>query len=224
MSGRGVDITHRFCAIERIYSSHYLFHTSNDMQCIQARPLWEYSIRNEIKKGNNVLVVAHTNSLRALMRVIDGTYLLQKQEYLPEMPARSAKTSTDWSLDSFCFDVPIDISESDIQEVSMPSGIPFVYKVRRLLLALCCDFGNSLVRCPMALHSSKSCPIFIPSLIRKSIPYHQPRAKYHRLILLESSLKSQDCLKRHSSEASCGIAMCPVLSDKRSKQSNALVR
>jgi hypothetical protein len=39
-----------------------------------ARPLWEYGIREEIKKGNNVLVVAHTNTLRGLMQVIDGEY------------------------------------------------------------------------------------------------------------------------------------------------------
>jgi bisphosphoglycerate-dependent phosphoglycerate mutase len=75
VSGRGY-ITYRFGAIKCIHSSHHLFHTSNDMQCIQARPLWEYSIRNEIKKGNNVLVVAHTNSLRALMRVIDSKYYI----------------------------------------------------------------------------------------------------------------------------------------------------
>jgi bisphosphoglycerate-dependent phosphoglycerate mutase len=34
--------------------------------------LWKYGIREEIKKGNNVLVVAHTNTLRGLMQVIDG--------------------------------------------------------------------------------------------------------------------------------------------------------
>jgi len=67
--------------------------TESLMDCMQrARPLWEYGISREIKKGNNVLVVAHTNTLRGLMKVIDN------------------------------------ISEDDIQEVSMPSAIPFVYK------------------------------------------------------------------------------------------------
>jgi len=66
--------------------------TESLMDCMErARPLWEYGIRKEIKKGNNVLVVAHTNTLRGLMQVIDG------------------------------------IGEEDIQEVSMPGGIPFVY-------------------------------------------------------------------------------------------------
>jgi len=47
--------------------------TESLMDCMQrARPLWEYSISKEIKKGNTVLVVAHTNTLRGLMQVIDG--------------------------------------------------------------------------------------------------------------------------------------------------------
>eukprot|EP00956_Cyclotella_meneghiniana_P035419 scaffold114783_cov17-Cyclotella_meneghiniana.AAC.1 len=59
---------------------------------ILARPLWEYAIKNEIQKGNTVLVVAHTNTLRGLMKHIDN------------------------------------IDENAITEVSMPGGIPFVYK------------------------------------------------------------------------------------------------
>lgn len=67
--------------------------TESLMDCMErARPLWEYGIRKEIENGNTVLVVAHTNTLRALMQVIDN------------------------------------IGEDDIQEVSMPGGIPFVYK------------------------------------------------------------------------------------------------
>jgi 2,3-bisphosphoglycerate-dependent phosphoglycerate mutase len=58
----------------------------------RARPLWEYGIKKRLQKGNTVLVIAHTNTLRALMQVIDG------------------------------------IKEDDIKEVSMPGGIPFVYK------------------------------------------------------------------------------------------------
>jgi len=67
--------------------------TESLMDCMErARPLWEYGIRKEIQKGNTVLVVAHTNTLRSLMQVIDN------------------------------------IGEKEIQEVSMPGGIPFVYK------------------------------------------------------------------------------------------------
>ena len=39
---------------------------------ILARPLWEYAIKNEIQRGNTVLVVAHTNTLRGLMKHIDN--------------------------------------------------------------------------------------------------------------------------------------------------------
>jgi bisphosphoglycerate-dependent phosphoglycerate mutase len=35
------------------------------------RPLWEYAIKKEIERGNTVLVVAHTNTLRGLMKHID---------------------------------------------------------------------------------------------------------------------------------------------------------
>jgi len=67
--------------------------TESLADCMErARPLWEYGISRKIEKGNTVLVVAHTNTLRGLMKVIDG------------------------------------ISEEDIKEVSMPGGIPFVYK------------------------------------------------------------------------------------------------
>lgn len=37
----------------------------------RARPLWEYKIRKDIEKGNNVLVIAHTNTLRGLIKQID---------------------------------------------------------------------------------------------------------------------------------------------------------
>jgi len=67
--------------------------TESLMDCMErARPLWEYAIKNEIQKGNTVLVVAHTNTLRGLMKHIDN------------------------------------IEENAITEVSMPGGIPFVYK------------------------------------------------------------------------------------------------
>ena len=47
--------------------------TESLMDCMErARPLWEYGIAKEIAKGNTVLVVAHTNTLRGLMKVIDG--------------------------------------------------------------------------------------------------------------------------------------------------------
>lgn len=58
----------------------------------RARPLWEYKIRKDIENGENVLVVGHTNTLRGLIKQIDG------------------------------------INDDDIQDVSMPNGVPFVYR------------------------------------------------------------------------------------------------
>jgi len=36
------------------------------------RPFWEESIRDQLLQGKNVLVVAHGNSLRALVKYLDN--------------------------------------------------------------------------------------------------------------------------------------------------------
>lgn len=54
-------------------------------------PLWNQSIRADIKKGNQVLIAAHGNSLRALMMHLEG------------------------------------LSQAEIMEVNVPTGIPLVY-------------------------------------------------------------------------------------------------
>jgi len=61
----------------------------------RARPLWEHKIRKDIKQGKTVVVVAHRDTLRGLVKVIDG------------------------------------ISDKDISKVSIPTGIPFVYRFDR---------------------------------------------------------------------------------------------
>ncbi|KAJ1442658.1 histidine phosphatase superfamily, partial [Ochromonadaceae sp. CCMP2298] len=55
-------------------------------------PLWESHIKPDLQAGRNVLIVAHRNSLRALVKHIDG------------------------------------IGTADIQKMSVPNGIPLVYK------------------------------------------------------------------------------------------------
>ncbi len=46
--------------------------TESLLECQErARTLWEYKIRNDIKQGKTVLVVAHRDTLRGLSRVID---------------------------------------------------------------------------------------------------------------------------------------------------------
>ncbi len=55
-------------------------------------PYWRQSIAPQLSAGRNVLVVAHGNSLRALVKMLDG------------------------------------ISESDIVELNIPTGIPLLYE------------------------------------------------------------------------------------------------
>lgn len=81
--------------------------TESLLDCMdRARPLWEYKIRDEIRRGNNVLVVAHANTLRGLIKVIDS------------------------------------IGDEEIQDVAMPTGIPFVYRFDRELNPLLPDEGS----------------------------------------------------------------------------------
>lgn len=56
-------------------------------------PYWHESIAPEIKKGTRALVVAHGNSMRALVKFLDG------------------------------------ISDDDIVELNIPTGIPLVYEL-----------------------------------------------------------------------------------------------
>jgi 2,3-bisphosphoglycerate-dependent phosphoglycerate mutase len=56
-------------------------------------PFWENSIVPEIKKGKKIIVAAHGNSLRALVKYLDN------------------------------------ISEKDILELNIPTGIPLVYEL-----------------------------------------------------------------------------------------------
>jgi 2,3-bisphosphoglycerate-dependent phosphoglycerate mutase len=56
-------------------------------------PLWQNEISADLKSGKTVLVTAHGNSLRALVKHLDG------------------------------------ISDEDIAELNIPTGIPLVYKL-----------------------------------------------------------------------------------------------
>jgi len=63
-------------------------------------PFWESRIVPELRGGRNVLIVAHGNSLRALVKMLDG------------------------------------MSESDIVEFNIPTGIPMLYELDEQLQAL----------------------------------------------------------------------------------------
>ena len=56
-------------------------------------PLWEGEIKGDLKSGKTVLITAHGNSLRALVKHLDG------------------------------------ISDEDIAELNIPTGIPLVYRL-----------------------------------------------------------------------------------------------
>jgi len=56
-------------------------------------PYFEETIVPEIKKGKNVIIAAHGNSLRALVKYLDG------------------------------------VSEKDILELNIPTGVPLVYEL-----------------------------------------------------------------------------------------------
>ena len=58
----------------------------------RARPLWEHSIRPDLQAGKTVLVVAHEDSLKGLMKEID------------------------------------DITDGNAQQLSIPKGVPLVYR------------------------------------------------------------------------------------------------
>lgn len=58
----------------------------------RSAPLWEEKIMWELRNGRNVMVVGHANTLRGLVKTIDG------------------------------------ISDDEIQDVAIPTGIPIVYK------------------------------------------------------------------------------------------------
>jgi len=46
--------------------------TESLLDCMQrTQPLWEDKITYELRKGNNVLVLAHANTLRGLVKIID---------------------------------------------------------------------------------------------------------------------------------------------------------
>ena len=62
----------------------------------RVKPCWEDEIAPQLKAGKNVLIAAHGNSLRALVKMIDGVLdddLSQKsREFLgdPEVVAKAA--------------------------------------------------------------------------------------------------------------------------------------
>ena len=85
-----------------LLQSNQIPFTESLLDCMErTRPLWDDKISHELRMGRNVLVVAHANTLRGLVKIIDN------------------------------------IGDEDIQQVSIPTGIPIIYKFQKC--------GNTLI-------------------------------------------------------------------------------
>jgi len=78
----------RYAGINNLPASESLKTTLERVQ-----PYWEQTIVPELKAGKNVLIAAHGNSLRALIKMLDG------------------------------------ISDEDITEFNIPTGVPILYEL-----------------------------------------------------------------------------------------------
>jgi len=70
----------------------------------RVRPYWEQTIEPQLRAGKNVLIAAHGNSLRALVKMLDG------------------------------------ISDEDITEFNIPTGVPILYQLDSNLAPLDREF------------------------------------------------------------------------------------
>ena len=85
----------RYTGIDSLPSAEALFHTKE-----RVLPLWHEKIAPQIKSGKGVLIVAHGNSLRALIKHLDS------------------------------------ISDDEITQLNIPTGIPLVYELNESLKPL----------------------------------------------------------------------------------------
>jgi 2,3-bisphosphoglycerate-dependent phosphoglycerate mutase len=86
----------------RFFLGGCLERVTESLENVTARllPYWHGSIAPAIRDGTRVLIVAHGNSLRALLKFLDG------------------------------------ISDAEIVEVNIPTGIPLVYELKDRLTPL----------------------------------------------------------------------------------------
>jgi 2,3-bisphosphoglycerate-dependent phosphoglycerate mutase len=89
----------RYAGIENLPATESLATTLD-----RVRPCWNELIAPELKSGKNVLIAAHGNSLRALVKMLD------------------------------------DVSDDEITQFNIPTGIPFVYELDTDLKPLSRDF------------------------------------------------------------------------------------
>jgi 2,3-bisphosphoglycerate-dependent phosphoglycerate mutase len=78
----------RYTGIDNLPASESLLTTLE-----RVKPYWEQTIEPQLRAGKNVLIAAHGNSLRALVKMLDG------------------------------------ISDEDITEFNIPTGVPILYEL-----------------------------------------------------------------------------------------------
>jgi len=89
----------RYAGIENLPATESLKTTLERVQ-----PYWEQTVAPQLKAGNNILISAHGNSLRALVKMLDG------------------------------------ISDQDITEFNIPTGVPILYELDSNLAPLSREF------------------------------------------------------------------------------------
>ncbi|NWX29989.1 PGAM1 mutase, partial [Notiomystis cincta] len=90
----------------------------------RALPFWNEEIVPQIKEGKRVLIAAHGNSLRGIVKHLEGRSALQWQQRPPASPRRSRSDGAA---------VFAGMSEEAIMELNLPTGIPIVYELDKNL-------------------------------------------------------------------------------------------
>lgn len=95
----------------------------------RALPFWNEEIVPQIKEGKRVLIAAHGNSLRGIVKHLEGTSALQGYLGSPCCPSWHCVSRTT-SDSAFVF---TGMSEEAIMELNLPTGIPIVYELDKNL-------------------------------------------------------------------------------------------
>lgn len=95
----------------------------------RALPFWNEEIVPQIKEGKRVLIAAHGNSLRGIVKHLEGRSPLQGHPRdLPASPSGPVGSSRSDGTAVFA-----GMSEAAIMELNLPTGIPIVYELDKNL-------------------------------------------------------------------------------------------
>lgn len=94
----------------------------------RALPFWNEEIVPQIKEGKRVLIAAHGNSLRGIVKHLEGRSPLQGHPRDPLLPRLAL-----WEGPRVTCAVFAGMSEEAIMELNLPTGIPIVYELDKNL-------------------------------------------------------------------------------------------